>query len=283
MSTQDEQQPAKPRCLVFFISDGTGITVEALGHSLITQFDQINFETKTFPYINTLEKARETVQKINQMTHASGSKHLIFASLIEPEIRACIKQCNGRLFDLFETFLSPMEQELQMPSSHTIGLSHSMFNLKSYELRINAVDYTLSHDDGVRPQNYAEADLILIGVSRSGKTPTSLYLALQFGIKAANYPFVDDELKDIRLPTILRPYKNKLFGLTIDAERLHQIRLVRRPNSQYASLEQCRVETREVEAMFIQEKIPFLNTTACSIEEISTKLLAATGIERKIW
>lgn len=270
---------------VFFVSDGTGITVEALGHSLITQFEGVSFTPRTIPYVNTLEKVQETVALINECYEKAQRKPLIFASLVDAEMRTLIKQCQGRVFDLFETFLIPMEEELGVVSSHTMGKSHSIINSASYELRIDAVNYTLLHDDGIQIQHYQEADLILAGVSRSGKTPTSLYMALQFGIKVANYPFVDeilDNMENMQLPEVLRPFKNKLFGLTIDPERLRQIRGERRPNSQYAALEQCRREIQLVEHMFQREKIPFLNTTFCSIEEISTRIMVTSGIERKI-
>lgn len=270
---------------VFFVSDGTGITVEALGHSLITQFENVEFTPRTIPYVNTLEKLQETIAVINLSYENSQKKPLIFVSLVNAEMRAQIKQCRGRVFDLFENFLIPMEEELGVVSSHTMGKSHSIINSMSYDLRIDAVNYTLSHDDGVQVQHYREADLILAGVSRSGKTPTSLYMALQFGIKAANYPFVEeiaDNAERMSLPEVLRPFKSKLFGLTINPERLCQIRSERRPNSQYAELEQCRREIQLVEQMFQRENIPFLNTTFCSIEEISTRIMATSGIERKI-
>lgn len=269
-------------CHVFFISDGTGITVEALGHSLLTQFENIKFIAKTIPYINTLSEVHETIYLIDQCYENTHKRPLIFASLVDAEMRAMIKQCHGRVFDLFETFLIPIEQELGIVSSHTMGKSHSIIDSSSYDLRIDAVNYTLSHDDGIQVQHYTEADLILAGVSRSGKTPTSLYLALQFGIKAANFPFVEEIAENMRLPKVLQPFKHKIFGLTIDAKRLCHIRNERRPNSQYASPEQCRIEIQEVERMFAREKIPFLNTTFCSIEEISTRIMATSGIERKI-
>lgn len=267
---------------VFYISDGTAITVEALGHSLLTQFDQITFTAKTIPYINTIKLVQETIGLINRYHEKTQKKPLIFASLVDADMRSMIKSCNGRVFDLFETFLIPIEQELGLVSTHTMGKSHSIINSISYDLRIDAVNYTLEHDDGLRIQHYDEAEIILAGVSRSGKTPTSLYLALQFGIKAANYPFVEEILDNMSLPEILRPFKHKIFGLTINPERLCQIRGERRPNSQYASMEQCRIEIQDVENMFKRENIPFLNTTFCSIEEISTRIIATAGIERKI-
>ncbi len=271
-----------PHWHVFFISDGTAITVEALGHSLLTQFEHIMFTPKTVPYVNTLAKVEETVNLINKCYETTQKPPLIFASLVDSSMRAHIKTCKGRVFDLFETFLIPMEKELGTVSSHAMGKSHSIIDSTSYNLRIDAVNYTLAHDDGIQVQHYTEADIILAGVSRSGKTPTSLYLALQFGTKAANFPFVEEIFENMSLPAVLHPFKKKIFGLTINPERLSQIRSERRPNSQYASLEQCRREIQDVEKMFQREKIPFLNTTFCSIEEISTRIIATSGIERKI-
>jgi hypothetical protein len=152
---------------------------------------------------------------------------------------------------------------------------------KTYDFRIDAVNFALANDDGANMKNFSQADIILIGVSRSGKTPTSLYLALQYGIKAANYPFVEEDMEALRLPTELKQHKAKLFGLTISPERLSQIREQRRPNSRYASVRQCTLELKEVERLYQREQIPFLNSTQLSIEEISAKIIAMTGLKRQ--
>lgn len=267
---------------VFMISDGTGITAESLGNSLLTQFSQLEFEKQTYPYLDTLEKAQDLVVKINQCAKNTGNRPLIFMTLINPEICNIIKQANACTFDLFNTFVSPLEQELTIKSSYIVGKTHGLSDSKSYDQRIEAVNYALDHDDGVKSRGYEKADIILIGVSRSGKTPSCLYMALQFGILAANYPFTEEDLSGFHLPDSLKPYKHKLFGLTIDPQRLQSIRTERRPHSQYASLEQCRIEVTEVEAMYQREKILYLNSTYYSIEEISTRVMAAAGLKRKI-
>ena len=264
---------------VFMLSDGTGITAEALGDSLITQFENINFEKTTMPYIDSIEKAEAVVQLINESFLKEGVKPLIFMTLVNPEIRAYIKKANA---SVFSTFIGPLEQELAEKSSYTVGRTHGVADNKMYTHRIDAVDYALSHDDGVKIKGYEKADIILIGVSRCGKTPSCLYMALQYGILAANYPFTDEDLSYFHLPETLKPYKDKLFGLTIDVERLQQIRTERRANSKYSSAEQCRLEVMEVEAMYKRERIPYINSTRFSIEEISTKILAAAGLKRKI-
>ena len=267
---------------VFMLSDGTGITAETLGDSLITQFEHIEFEKLTIPYIDSIDKAQSVVLRINQSYEESGIKPLIFMTLVNPEIRNYFKTAKACIYDLFSTFIEPLETELNEKSSYTVGKTHGVTNDKSYNHRIEAVDFAISHDDGIKTRGYDKADIILIGVSRCGKTPSCLYMALQYGILAANYPFTEDDLIGFHLPEVLKPYKNKLFGLTIDTQRLQQIRSERRPNSKYASADQCRLEVSEVEAMYQKEKIPYINSTKYSIEEIATKVLATAGLSRKI-
>ena len=266
---------------VFMISDGTGITAENLGNSLITQFESIQFDKLTLPYIDTIEKAEAVVDRINACYEETGIRPLIFMTLINPDIAHTLNRAKAHVFDLFNAFLGPLEVELNAKSSYTVGKTHGVANQKSYTHRIEAVDYAMSHDDGIKIRDYEQADIILIGVSRCGKTPSCLYMALHFGVLAANYPFTDDDLVSHYLPEILKPYKKKLFGLTINPERLHHIRSERRPNSTYASADQCRLEVTEAEAMYKHEKIPYLNSTRYSIEEIATKILAIVGIKRK--
>ncbi|MFE8071527.1 pyruvate, water dikinase regulatory protein [Marinobacteraceae bacterium S3BR75-40.1] len=265
----------------FFVSDGTGITAEALGNSLLAQFDDIEFEKITLPYIDTVEKARSLVHRINQADNNDGHRPLIFDTIVDRTIRAELAGANGFMVDIFGTFLDPLEKELGAGSSYTVGKSHSIVNSPHYERRINAVNFALDNDDGARTRHYDEADLILIGVSRSGKTPTCLYMALQYGLKAANYPITEDEIQDQKIPPELRGYREKLFGLTIDPERLSTIRNERRPNSRYSSLKQCMMEVEEVELMYRRERIPYLDTTDYSVEEIGSRILVQSGIERR--
>ncbi|BES70965.1 pyruvate, water dikinase regulatory protein [Marinobacter nanhaiticus D15-8W] len=264
----------------FFISDGTGITAEALGNSLLAQFEKIHFERITVPYIDDLEKAANLVKRINKSAELDGEKPLVFDTIVDNTIRAEITKANGFMIDIFGTFLQPLEQELAASSSYSVGRSHSISNESNYERRIHAVNFALDNDDGARTRYYDEADIILIGASRSGKTPTCLYLALHYGIKAANYPITEDDIHDQRLPKVLRPHREKLFGLTIDPDRLATIRNERRPNSRYSSAKQCQFEVEEIELMYRRERLPYLNTTAYSVEEISTRIMVNTGIER---
>lgn len=269
------------RC-VYIISDGTGLTAESLSNSLLSQFEPLNFLKKTLPYIDTIKKAHKVVAEIDRIFTITGQRPIVFITLVNPKINQEIKKSNACIIDLFNTFISPLENELQTKSSHTVGRTHSAADTQSYNQRIEAINYTLAHDDGVNVKDYGKADIILIGVSRCGKTPSCLYMALQFGLLAANYPFTEEDLPDFHLPKSLKPFKSKLFGLTIDPDRLCNIRHQRRPDSNYALLEQCTHEIKEIETMYHNENIPYINSTTYSIEEISTKIIAMANIKKKI-
>ena len=268
--------------VAFFVSDGTGLTAEALGRSLLSQFGHIDFEQITIPYISTKEDAHAVVKRINKVQQESGLRPIVFDTIVNDEVRAIVSQCKSLTVDIFDTFIKPLEKEFNADSTYSVGKSHAITNQNTYNVRLSAIDFALENDDGALTRHYDKADIILIGVSRSGKTPTSLYLALQFGIRAANYPLTEDDLDESYLPKALKKYKNKLFGLTIDSTRLASIRSERRSNSRYASFSQCEAEVRGAEAMFNKERVPYLNTTDISIEEISTRILAASGIERRL-
>jgi len=266
----------------FFISDGTGITAEVLGQSLLAQFEGIDFKKLTVPYIDSLEKAQTLVQQINHAAREDGMRPIIFDTVVNQHIREVLAQSNGFMIDIFSTFLSPLEQELQSHSSYSVGTSHAIDRNSHYMERMAAVNFALDNDDGARTHYYDKADLILLGVSRSGKTPTCLYLAMQYGIRAANYPLTEEDMEQPKLPSALTAYRHKLFGLTIDPKRLSSIRNERRANSRYASTSQCEFEVREVEQLLRRENIPFINSTHFSVEEISARILLEQGIERRL-
>ncbi len=267
---------------VFYISDRTGITAEALGEALITQFDDFDRVEITIPFIDTPEKALKAVEQINQASKDDGIRAIVFDTIVSPNLRKIFKGADAMMLDFFHTFIGPLEQELDKESSFTVGKTRSLNNVKAYDHRIEAVNFTLNNDDGATTHNYKDADLILIGVSRCGKTPTSLYISMQFGLKVANYPFVAEDMENLKLPRDLAIHKDKLFGLTIFPERLHDIRTERRANSRYASQPQCQLEVRAIEALYRRERIPFLNTTTRSIEEISTKILVECKLSRHV-
>ena len=257
---------------VFFVSDGTGITAETFGHSVLTQFE-LRFKQIRMPFIDTLEKAHDAVRKINDSCSADGKRPIVFSTLVKAELSTIVRQSNGMHMDLIQTFVEPLEQELGIKSTHTIGRSHNIADSAEYKNRIEAINFSLAHDDGQSHKNLASADVILVGVSRSGKTPTSLYLAMQYGIKAANYPLIPEDFERDQLPSGLLPFKTKIFGLSIAPDRLTEVRNERRPGSKYASLENCRYEVNEAEKMMRREGIRWMSSTVKSIEEIATMIL----------
>jgi hypothetical protein len=272
----------KQKRIVFFVSDQTGVTAETMGHSLLTQFDGLGFRPTTLPFISTVDKAAEAVRRINAAAEETGVRPVVFSTLVKDDVREVVKTADCLYLDFFDAFLGPLEQELGQPSSHALGRAHGVTDLTAYTARINATNFALANDDGAQTRDYDRADVILIGVSRSGKTPTCVYLALQYGVFAANYPLTDDDLEHGRLPTVVEPYRRKLFGLTINPERLQQIRQERRPDSRYASAQQCNYEIRAAEQLFDRIGLPYLDTTECSIEEISSRVIERMGISRRV-
>ncbi|ABE55293.1 protein of unknown function DUF299 [Shewanella denitrificans OS217] len=266
---------------VFYISDGTAITAEVFGHAVLSQFP-IEFEALTIPFVETLVKAEKVKLQINDCFITTGERPLVFHSIVNPDIRNVIYSSEGMDYDFLNTFVAPLEQHLGIQACPVLHRTHGKGN-HSYEARIDAINFSMENDDGQTMKHMDKADIILLGVSRCGKTPSSLYLSMQFGIKAANYPFTEDDMDNLKLPDALKRNKNKLFGLTIDPNRLHEIRQSRMENSRYSSLRQCRLEVKEVEMMYKRERIPFVDTTNHSVEEIATKILDVTGLARHMF
>ena len=267
---------------VFFLSDQTGVTAETLGHSLITQFAGQNFRQATLPFIDTEDKVREAVRTINAVRQSGAPKPIVFSTLVQDDYRAILKDADCMHLDIFDVFLEPLAEELDEQPSFEPGRAHGMSDIDAYMRRIEATNFALANDDGGVSRNYDVADVILIGVSRSGKTPTCLYLALQYGVYAANYPLTDEEFESGKLPDFLLQQKDKLFGLSIRPERLRQIRKERRPMGSYSTPQQVRFELRETDKIFKRYGIPYVDTTEFSIEEISSRILDSTGVERRV-
>jgi regulator of PEP synthase PpsR (kinase-PPPase family) len=268
---------------VFILSDRTGVTAETLGHSLLTQFESVDFEQKTIPFIDTVDRAHAALALIEHTATRDGTRPIVFSTLVDREVRAVVKTVDALFFDFFETFIGPLEKVFQRSSSHMVGRTHGLADLRGYMTRMDAINYTLNHDDGLNSQGYEHADMVLLGVSRSGKTPTCLYMAMSFGIRAANYPLTEEDLSDLRLPPELEPCRDRLHGLSIDPRRLSDIREERRPQSRYASLAQCRYEVNRAESLYRRERIACLNTSFSSIEEIATAILHKSGLKRRLF
>ena len=272
------------RRTVFFVSDRTGITAEMLGNSLLVQFDQFHFVRHSLPFVDSADKIDDAIREINATAAREGKRPLVFSSIVDETACERIRSgANALTLDLFQIFIAPLESELGARSSHAAGRSHGIADASEYYSRMEAINFAQSHDDGAATRDLAKAQVILVGVSRCGKTPTSLYLALQFGVRAANFPLTPDDFADRRLPASILPHRPRLFGLTIDPDRLHKIREERRPGSRYATLENCRHEVREAEELMHRERIPMLDTSAKSIEEIATTILHRAQLARHIY
>ncbi|MEA5097814.1 MAG: pyruvate, water dikinase regulatory protein, partial [Burkholderiaceae bacterium] len=269
MPDKDQPDAAKLARTVFIVSDGTGITAESLARSVLAQFD-VPFKKIPLPFTDNPEKAYDAAHAINDALQRDGNRPIVFSTFAKKSFSDIIQQSNALHFDVIQAFVDPLEQELGIKSAQEIGVSHQRTSSEEYHRRIDAINYSLAHDDGQSHQNLASADVILVGVSRSGKTPTSLYMAMQYGIKAANYPLIPEDFERGRLPSVLIEFKSKLFGLSISPERLAAIRHERRPNSHYAALDNCRHEVSEAEKLMQEEGIRWLSTTAKSIEEIAS-------------
>lgn len=265
---------------VFFVSDGTGVTAETFGHAVLTQFD-MRFRQIRLPFIDSVEKAHDAVRRINDAFHTDGQRPIVFSTLVKTQLSEIVRGAMGMHMDLFQTFVEPLEQELGVQSSHTIGRSHNITDTAEYNDRIEAINFSLAHDDGQSNRNLEAADLILVGVSRSGKTPTSLYLAMQYGLKVANYPLIPEDFERGKFPASLLPHKQKIFGLTIAPDRLAEVRNERLRGSKYASLENCRYEVNEAEKMMQAEGIRWLSSTVKSIEEIAAMILQELKSDRR--
>jgi regulator of PEP synthase PpsR (kinase-PPPase family) len=260
---------------VFFISDGTGITAETFGNAILAQFEA-SVKHVRLPFVDTVDKAHQAVRQVTHAAEIDGQRPIVFSTLVNMEVLTVIEEgCkqHAMLLDMFGMFVHPLEKELGLKSNHRIGRFSDASKSKEYHNRIEAINFSLAHDDGQSNRDLEQSDVILVGVSRSGKTPTSLYLAMQYGLKASNYPLIPEDFERKQMPPALVPHKAKLFGLTIQPERLSEIRNERRPNSRYAALENCRQEVSEAEAMMRRSGIRWLSTTTKSIEEIATTIL----------
>jgi len=267
--------------IVFFVSDRTGITAETLGNTLLTQFDGVEFRKSTLPFVNTPERAAQAVARINDAARLAPERPLVFSTTVDDAIRDVLRSAEGLFLDLFDSYIPAIEKELGQASTHTVGRVHGMADSEGYRSRIDAINFAMVHDDGLTQKDYERSDVVLVAPSRCGKTPTCLYMALQHGLFAANYPLTDEDLEQARLPELLLKYRDKLYGLTSEAQRLHRVRSERRPGSRYASLEQCAYELRQAEQLFQRHNIPMVNSADRSVEEIAVVVMQEKNLRRQ--
>ena len=271
----------RPRRTAFFVSDGTGITAETLGRSLITQFEQVAFSEQSLRFVNTLERAEEARRRINETAVVDQVRPLVFSTLVKPDLRTLVMDSHSLFLDMFDTFVSPLSQELGCRPSASFGRFHGMQDVDEYSARIEALNFTLHHDDGCTIKQLDEADVIVVGISRTGKTPTCLYLSIQYGLRAANFPITEDDLERPALPATLQPFRPKLLALSTEPARLQQIRQARYPESRYASFRQCDFEIRQAEGLYRRLGIPCVKTTMKSVEEIAATIIDLAGLDKR--
>jgi regulator of PEP synthase PpsR (kinase-PPPase family) len=268
---------------VFIVSDRSGLTAETISHTLLSQFPGIHFSQVAMPFVDTKEKVSEAVDQINHEAQRSGQRPLVFTTFVDENFTESLATADAEVFDLFAPFINRIELALGQQSSHQAGQSHGIANQVQYSQRINAVNYAMHCDDGLHPRDYAKANLILLGASRSGKTPTCLYLALQFGFYTANYPLTEEDFARDELPSSILDHRDKVFGLTIDPARLHQIRSERRPDSKYASLKQCRLDVNAATQMYQRYRIPHCDSTNYSVEELGSTIKHQMGLQSALY
>jgi [pyruvate, water dikinase]-phosphate phosphotransferase / [pyruvate, water dikinase] kinase len=270
--TNDDLRP------VYFLSDSTGITAETLGNTLLTQFPANKFDRITVPFVTTAEQARTVVGTIDKLA-ATGLRPIVFSTAVSSDIRQVLATCKGIIVDLIGTHVGQLEQALGSQASGEPGRAHGLGNAERYQSRMAAVEYAMEHDDGQSLRALEKAQVILVAPSRCGKTPTTMYLALQHGIFAANFPLVDEDFGREGLPKPLRPFVSKCFGLSSNPLRLSQIRTERRRGSSYASLRQCGFELRSAEQLYVSHRIPYLNSATVSVEEMAATILQRMNLK----
>jgi len=270
------QEETKPKRFVYFVSDHTGVTAEVVGQSLLARFDQNGLETITKPFVSTVAQAQEVVAEFAALPEPP----IVFTTITDPAVRDAVAGAARVHFDLFEPYIARLEEVLERPATPVVGAAHSIRDLTRYQARIDAVEFALATDDGSNVKRYDNADIVMVGVSRVGKSPTSLYLAMTYGVRASNFPLVEEDLETDALPKALLPYRNKLFGLTINPGRLHELRTKRSPGTGYASLERCEFEVNRAERLFRRNNVPFLESTNVSVEELASQVLQRANLER---
>ena len=272
----DAAHTARPKKHVYFVSDHTGLTAEVVGQSLLARFDHVEFETSTRPFVSTEARAREVVEEFSRLPEPP----IVFSTVTDPDLRRLVADAASVHFDLFDPYIARLEEALGQPAVPVVGAAHSIRDLARYQARIDAVEFALNTDDGSNVKRYSTAELIVVGVSRVGKSPTCLYLAMTYGVRAANFPLVEEDLETDALPPSLAPFRDKLFGLTIDPRRLHELRSKRSPGTNYAGLERCEFEVRRAERLFRRHNVPFLDSTNVSIEELASQVIVMANLER---
>jgi len=263
---------------VYYISDSTGILVTNLGQALICQFPEVNFSEEKFPFIRTVAEAKKTMKHI--MERSGGRRPIIFSTILDPEIRVVFDIPEVEYFEAYGQFLERLESCLETSAVREPGFARNPSDV-TMSKRVEAIHFCLAHDDGTKVSEYDEADIILLGVSRAGKTPVAVYLATQVGLKSANFPLTAEYLNSYRVPEMIRQNLNRVVALTTSPEQLRSAREKRYPGSRYARLSTCKEELKLAEQIYLKSHIPIVSSAGKSIEETATQVMQVMGISKK--
>ena len=263
---------------VFFLSDSTGISAETMGNALLIQFPELRFERTLIPFITSVEEARRVVAILDVAMDGPVTP-LAFTTAAVDEVRLELLTSRCPVIDFFDMHMTRVERILGVAGAREASRLHGVGDVKRYNARMAAVEYAIEHDDGQSLRALHKAQVILLAPSRCGKTPTTMYLALQHGVFVANYPLVDEDFEAAGLPRPVQDLEDRCFGLLTTPARLSEVRQERRPHSRYASLEQCSYELRRAKAMFAAHRIPTVDSSAKSVEEMSTVILQSMSVK----
>jgi [pyruvate, water dikinase]-phosphate phosphotransferase / [pyruvate, water dikinase] kinase len=265
---------------VFFLSDSTGISAETMGNALLIQFPDLHFERTLIPFISSVEEAREVVAQLDAAMEGPVTP-LVFSTAAVDEVREELNKSKAPIIDFFGIHMSRVEEQLGARGLREARRLQGVGDVRRYNSRMAAIEFAIEHDDGLSPRGLDRADVVLLAPSRCGKTPTAMYLALQHGMFVANYPLVDEDLETTDLPRPVQDLADRCFGLTTTVSRLSRVRQERRPDSRYASEEQCRYELRRATAIYETHSLPTVDTSAASVEEIATVVIQTLARQRR--
>ena len=265
---------------VYLVSDSTGETLDRIFLSLKSQFANFDYEKKEFAFIRTEQQIDKIIKECIELENS-----LILYTIVETKLAKYIsnqsEKNNVPCFGILGNLILSFSKLLNQKAIHKPSAQHVLDD--DYYKRIEAIQYTMSHDDGKKVDDLSNADVILLGVSRTSKTPTSIYLANR-GYKTINIPLILDQ----KVPEELTSNsKACIVGLVADPERLADIRRNRvaimkdHKLKDYTDLEFIKKEVDESKNLFKQNNWPTIDVTRRSVEETAASILKIIEIKKK--
>ena len=258
---------------VYLVSDSTGETLDRIFLSLKSQFENFEYEKKEFAFVRTEQQIDKIIKECNEVESS-----LILYTIVETKLAKYIsnqsQKNNVPCFGILGNLILSFSKLLNQKAIHKPSAQHVLD--EDYYKRIEAIQFTMSHDDGKRVDDINSADVILLGVSRTSKTPTAIYLANK-GFKTSNIPLVNEN----SIPQILkdRPKISCIVGLSTEPERLVDIRknrmssLKENENKSYTDLEKIKKEVNDAKGTFRKYGWPTIDVTRKSVEETAASVI----------